>query len=63
MAIKYAAFGMILARTTAPAATIAGVKSIEGPDLKLEVAAVTTPDSTGAWAELTPGTRMGMSIS
>ncbi len=51
MATKYAAYGTVFARTTAPAATIASVKSIVGPGLKLDTEDVTTHDSTSGWEE------------
>jgi predicted secreted protein len=49
---KYSAFGTVLARTTAPSGTIAQVKSITGPGLKLDTVDVTTHDSSGGWEEV-----------
>ena len=46
---KYAAFGAVLERG---AVTIAGVTSISGPGLSLDVEDVTSHDSTGAWEEV-----------
>lgn len=46
---KYAAFGTLFKRG---AATIAQVKNISGPGLKLDTEDVTTHDSTGGWEEV-----------
>lgn len=46
---KYSAFGTLFKRG---ATTIAQVKSISGPGLKLDTEDVTTHDSTGGWEEV-----------